>query len=90
MSDKAFHFLLKSRPRTLQGGGQIQKVIQLRLEVASAPGLGAKRSEVGVHDLAIHGSKSFHSQPPNQVHECHFGSVGGGGEHAFAEEHPSE
>ena len=68
----------------------MKKVGELGLEIFAGPQRGAQRGEVGVHDLAIHGTKAFEGQPPCEVDKGHFGGVGGCRKHAFAEEHAAE
>ncbi len=83
-------FKFKGSPGPLQGWTRMEEVGELGLEILTGPQRGAQGGEVGVHDLAIHGTKPFEAQPPHEVHKGHFRRVGRCREHAFAEEHAAE
>ena len=81
-------FRFKGGPRPFQRGACVEEMGELCLKIVAGPQFGPRRR--GGFMISVHRAKPFEGEPPHQVDEGHFGSVGGGGEHAFAEEHAAE
>jgi|GEM_PF-2064601 len=75
----------KSRPTALSCRGRKQ-LLEAREEAFSRPADGAEALEVGGFLLAVNEGDAEGEEGLYEEDEGQFGGIGGGGEHAFAEE----